>query len=283
MVMATQIVPFAFEDQLVRSVQRNGEPWFVGKDVCAVLDIAKHHQALDRLDADERGTCSVGTPSGDQDMIVVSEPGVFRLIFTSRKPQAERFKRWLAHEVLPQIRRTGRYGAPAPAPDPVSEPLRAVEVKLQMVRVAQGLHGLPYARKVWAELGLSAIMPAMEPAPDAEARACLMHLLDAAVDDSDVASLMERALDEDVTADLLLRPLGLRALLQGRAEIIWVANHAAFLRDVFEDTPWANGSHARVLKRLPGAEPSEPRNVAGRITRGVTLPGNLLDRASLTG
>lgn len=281
--MTLSVTPFAFNDELVRVVQIAGDPWFVGRDVCRVIGLNNESQALARLDQDERRGYALQTPSGVQETIVISEPGLYRLAFTSRRPEAQAFTRWVTHEVLPQIRRTGRYGAPAPAPDPVSEPLRAVEVKLQMVRVAQGLHGLPYARKVWAELGLSAIMPAMEPAPDAEARACLMHLLDAAVDDSDVASLMERALDEDVTADLLLRPLGLRALLQGRAEIIWVANHAAFLRDVFEDTPWANGSHARVLKRLPGAEPSEPRNVAGRITRGVTLPGNLLDRASLTG
>ena len=75
------ITPFAFEDHLVRATTRDNEPWFVGKDVCEVLGISKHHQALDRLDDDERGTCSVGTPSGEQIMIVVSEPGVYRLDF----------------------------------------------------------------------------------------------------------------------------------------------------------------------------------------------------------
>lgn len=104
------ITNFAFGEHLVRVIEREGEPWFVGKDVCGVLGISKHHQALENLDIDERGTCNVGTPSGNQDMIIVSEPGVYRLIFRSRKPEAERFKRWLAHEVLPEIRRTGRYG-----------------------------------------------------------------------------------------------------------------------------------------------------------------------------
>lgn len=56
------VVPFAFEDRLVRAVSKGGEPWLVGKDVCEVLGISKHHQALERLDDDERGTYSVGTP-----------------------------------------------------------------------------------------------------------------------------------------------------------------------------------------------------------------------------
>ena len=54
----------------------------------------------------------MGTLGGSQSVIVVSEPGVYRLVFRSRKPEAERFKRWLAHEVLPQIRKTGRFGSP---------------------------------------------------------------------------------------------------------------------------------------------------------------------------
>jgi prophage antirepressor-like protein len=79
------VVPFAFEDKLVRTVRIEDEPWFAGKDVCSVLDIRDHKQALGRLDEDERGGCSVPTPQGPQEMIVVSEAGVYRLIFTSRK------------------------------------------------------------------------------------------------------------------------------------------------------------------------------------------------------
>jgi hypothetical protein len=105
-----QIVPFLFEDaHLLRSVILDAEPWFVGIDACKVLDIAKHEQALGRLDRDERGTCPVGTPGGTQNMIVISEAGFYRLIFRSSKPVAERLKRWLAHEVLPSIRKTGSY------------------------------------------------------------------------------------------------------------------------------------------------------------------------------
>jgi prophage antirepressor-like protein len=106
-------IPFLYQsDKLVRAiVGSDGEPWFVGIDVCRLLDIKKHHQALNRLKSDERGTCNLGTPGGLQDMIIVSEPGFYRLIFSSHKPEAERIQDWVYHEVLPSIRRTGGYRA----------------------------------------------------------------------------------------------------------------------------------------------------------------------------
>lgn len=64
-------------------LKKDGQPWFVGLDVCRALDISKPHQALDRLDEDERGTCIIGTPGGDQSAIVISEAGVYRLVFAS--------------------------------------------------------------------------------------------------------------------------------------------------------------------------------------------------------
>lgn len=97
----SNVIPFAFEDNLVRAVKRDEEPWFVGRDVCAVLDLQNVTRSLDRLDADEKGVHTVNTPGGPQEVVIISEPGVFRLVFTSRKAEAERFKRWLAHEVLP--------------------------------------------------------------------------------------------------------------------------------------------------------------------------------------
>ena len=111
----SQVSIFDFEDESVRSVLIDGEPWFVGKDVCRCLGIADHNQALDRLDDDERlGGYNVPTQSdrGGRTAIVISEPGVYRLVFTSRTDAAERFKRWLAHEVIPAIRKTGQYVAP---------------------------------------------------------------------------------------------------------------------------------------------------------------------------
>lgn len=148
--MEHRINPLLFEgEHLVRQIETGGELWFVGLDVCRVLEIAKPHQAMDRLDGDERGTYSVGTPGGDQNMIVISEAGVYRLVFTSRKPVAERFKRWLAHDVIPSIRKTGSYGRDGdvipptpvearPFPDWPTDEMRAKKGVVDMYRILYG-------------------------------------------------------------------------------------------------------------------------------------------------
>ncbi len=95
----------------VRTVILNGEIWFVAADVCRALELSDTHKAVDRLDDDEKGTSSIPTLGGPQDMLTVNEPGLYALILGSRKPEARAFKRWITHEVLPQIRRTGAYFA----------------------------------------------------------------------------------------------------------------------------------------------------------------------------
>lgn len=109
--MNSQITPYVFDGAEVRvSIGDDGEPWFVASDVCRALGVSDVGQALDRLDHDERGGCNVPTPGGQQQVRVVSEAGLYSLILTSRKPEAKRFKRWVTHEVLPSIRKTGGYG-----------------------------------------------------------------------------------------------------------------------------------------------------------------------------
>ena len=107
-----------FENPLfkVRVVMRDGEPWFVAKDVCDCLDIGNVSQTCSRLDDDERGIISNDTPSGKQEMLVVSEPGLYSLIGSSKKQEAKAFKRWVNHEVLPSIRKTGSYSVTQPQP-----------------------------------------------------------------------------------------------------------------------------------------------------------------------
>lgn len=104
---------FTYEGHQVRTVTVDGDPWFVATDVCAVLDIGNSRQALSYLDADEKGVTTNDTPGGDQQLSVVSEPGLYSLILRSRKPEARDFKRWVTHEVLPQIRQTGSYSVEA--------------------------------------------------------------------------------------------------------------------------------------------------------------------------
>lgn len=91
------------------SLSSDGQPWFVAKDVCDSLGIGKYRDALSRLDDDERGSLLVDTLGGPQTVGTVSEAGFYKLVMRSRKPEAKAFQRWVTHEVLPAIRRTGGY------------------------------------------------------------------------------------------------------------------------------------------------------------------------------
>lgn len=108
-----EVVPFAFGESLVRVVTRDGQPWFVAVDVCRVLGIRDAHDAVKGLDEDEKGTDVIRTPGGDQQLLIVSESGLYALILRSRKQAARKFRKWVTSEVLPTIRKTGRYEAPA--------------------------------------------------------------------------------------------------------------------------------------------------------------------------
>ena len=102
---------FDFNDAPLRILtDEAGEPWFVAKDVCSVLELNNVSQALTRLDDDEKSSITLndGTP-GSPNKSIVSESGLYALALASRKPEAHEFKRWVTHEVLPQIRRTGGY------------------------------------------------------------------------------------------------------------------------------------------------------------------------------
>ena len=96
----------------VRVVVVDGEPWFVGKDICDALDIGNSRQAMARIDNDEKSSVILNDGSQGRNMGVVNEYGVYSLIMTSRKPEAREFKRWVTHDILPSIRKTGTYGIP---------------------------------------------------------------------------------------------------------------------------------------------------------------------------
>lgn len=98
----------------VRAMLRDREPLFVAADVCAALDLGNVSAALSRLDDDDKGIISIDTLGGPQQMVIISESGLYSLILGSRKPEAKPFKRWVTSEVLPSIRRTGSYQQPAP-------------------------------------------------------------------------------------------------------------------------------------------------------------------------
>lgn len=110
--MTTPLV-FTFPEtaQHVRSVMIDGLPWFVAKDACDAVGISKYRDAIVQLDEDERVSAAVDTPGGAQQMVLVSEPGVYALLLISRSSRAKSFRRWLTHEVLPSLRQTGSYSA----------------------------------------------------------------------------------------------------------------------------------------------------------------------------
>lgn len=101
----------------VRVVQVYGEPWFVATDVCRALEISNSRDAVARLDDDEKGVGSTDTLGGKQGMQIINEPGLYTLVLGSRKPEAKAFKRWVTHEVLPTIRKTGSYKTPKQSSD----------------------------------------------------------------------------------------------------------------------------------------------------------------------
>lgn len=99
-----------FEDHEVRTVEIDGEPWFVLSDVCKVLELSSPHKVADRLDLDERNQIPVIDSLGrHQNTTVVNESGLYTVILRSDKPQAKPFRKWVSSEVLPSIRKTGSY------------------------------------------------------------------------------------------------------------------------------------------------------------------------------
>ena len=96
----------------IRTVEVNGEPWLVGKDVALALGYKEPTKAArEKVDPEDRGVSKIDTPSGTQEMTIINESGLYSLVLSSKLPGAKRFKRWVTSEVLPSIRKTGHYTA----------------------------------------------------------------------------------------------------------------------------------------------------------------------------
>jgi toxin-antitoxin system, toxin component, bro family len=121
----------------VRIVPVDGELMFVAKDVCDCLEITKHRDAISRLDSDERGSVKLDTPGGKQDIAAINEYGLYNLVLSSRKPEAKEFKRWITHDVIPAIRKTGSYSMVIPQTLP--EALRAYADEVESHNVTKAI------------------------------------------------------------------------------------------------------------------------------------------------
>jgi len=129
---------FAFEGQQVRFVGTADKPEWVAQDVADVLEIQNIRQTLAGFEQDEKGVCTIYTPGGEQEMLTVTEPGLYRTIFKSRKEVAKRFRRWVLHEVLPSIRKTSNYSLP-------SAELELKKLELELIRAKQRYLDVSYA------------------------------------------------------------------------------------------------------------------------------------------
>ena len=106
----------------IRVISQDREPLFISVDVCDALGINNSRDAIARLDDDEKGVVLTDTLGGKQNLSYVNESGLYSLILSSRKPSAKKFKRWVTHDILPSIRKTGMYIAPEKSQEAISDP-----------------------------------------------------------------------------------------------------------------------------------------------------------------
>ena len=119
----TTMMSFSFTTQTpsIRTMlDQSGDPWFVAKDVCAILEHSNTSKAVLGLEEDEKGITKGYTLGGEQEIIIINESGLYNLIFRSNQPQAKAFRKWVTSEVLPAIRKQGFYGSNGPITIPDS-------------------------------------------------------------------------------------------------------------------------------------------------------------------
>lgn len=107
-----EIQIFNYNSNEVRTIQRDGEPWFVLKDVCGVLGLTDTSKTAERLDPDELTRIKFVSGGQEREMYIINESGLYNVILRSDKPEAKAFKRWITHEVIPSIRKHGAYMTP---------------------------------------------------------------------------------------------------------------------------------------------------------------------------
>ncbi|MDX3883613.1 MAG: BRO family protein [Sphingomonas sp.] len=157
--MENSLVSYQFDENPVRAVDILGDPWFVASDVAGVLGYRDAANMCRNLDDDERGTHIMSTLGGQQSLNIISESGLYAAIFKSRRPDAQRFRKWVTSEVLPAIRKTGRFELEQPEP-PESPPLIGdpldVPTAISVIREARQVWGRHVVQKIWMQLGLPA-------------------------------------------------------------------------------------------------------------------------------
>lgn len=134
----SNIIPFNYDGvHGVRVINENNNPLFVARDVCDILGLSDVSKTVSRLDDDEKGTKIIPTPGGNQEMLVVTESGLYSLVLTSNKPEAKTFKRWITHEVIPSIRKHGAYMTPDTIEKVLSDPDTIIRLATELKQERQ--------------------------------------------------------------------------------------------------------------------------------------------------
>lgn len=142
--MKNEVIEFKFNGNNVRTIIDDaGETWFVAKDVCMILGLQNNRDALARVPDAHKGIGKVYTPGGDQHMLTLDAPGLYRLILRSNKPEAEPLMEWVTSEVLPAIRKTGSYS--------ISDPLFYTSNEMED-QISAMQSELLKSRPVWAKI-----------------------------------------------------------------------------------------------------------------------------------
>ena len=285
----TELMTFDFEEQAVRSLLIDEQPWFVGRDVCRCLGLEQASRAMSRLESDERKEgVTISTPlGGPQKAVAISEPGVYRLVFTSRTDAAKRFKRWLAHDVLPAIRRTGVYIDPerivhehGPKHDMLVDEMNAAS---RAIKECRTIYGREAAQRLWEKLGMPdvsefGVSQRAGTAAD-DPVGCLRHLMNTGAGEGQtVGGLIGFAWSDMITRGRLAA-YGI-AVRPGKAGggTVAIADEWSFLDRVFETTQWSGNWNAALIGLTGAARAKNPVDFDGRRRRAVVLPKSAVNR-----
>ncbi|ACL55612.1 BRO-N domain-containing protein [Methylobacterium nodulans] len=243
---------FDFESQAVRSFERDGQVWFVAADVCRALGLTNSRMALQALDDDEKGVSSIYTPGGRQEMAIISEPGLYTIILRCReatKPGSlpHRFRKWVTGEVLPALRKTGRYSMRAGEGEASTFDYERIGAMARLVSEARHVYGREAARALWERLPLPQVPnPAarmMYEGRENDGPGCLAHLMCRAAGNGQSLRTVIEAAWRDGPKRSWLFERGIKVVLDARdrrGDHIAIADRHPFLQQVFAETCWAD-------------------------------------------
>lgn len=197
--MTTELQIFRSEDfGSVRTLYRDGEPWFVAADVCHALEIGNPSDAIRRLDPDEKALVSIeGISRGNTLTNIINEFGLYNLILGSRKPEAKAFKRWITHEVVPAIRRDGEYHA---LPQEETDDLPLTDTRREYLHAARSVamassQSLPLVRTLLQRAGIDTAPALPQKTPDTFRARLKVTIESLGLDIEDAAEIIGMSMD----------------------------------------------------------------------------------------